>query len=50
MLGLLHDEFKLVMALTGCTDVSQIGPHLLGVRGSDGLVRPVDAALARAKL
>lgn len=30
------------MALTGCMDVSQIGRHLLALRGSDGVVRSLD--------
>lgn len=42
VLELLRNELELAMALTGCTSLHQIGPHLLLRCSSDGLV-PVAA-------
>lgn len=42
VLELLRNELELAMALTGCTSLQQIGPHLLLRCSSNGLV-PVTA-------
>jgi isopentenyl diphosphate isomerase/L-lactate dehydrogenase-like FMN-dependent dehydrogenase len=38
VLDMLQREFELAMALTGCTKLQDIGPHLLRRRQSRGLV------------
>lgn len=38
VLDMLRREFELAMALTGCTKLQDIGPHLLLRRQSSGLV------------
>lgn len=40
-LNILHDEFRTVMALTGCTKVEDIGPQHLARMGTDGALYPV---------
>lgn len=41
-LDILHDEFRTVMALMGCSKVSDIGPHHLAIFGRDGVIRRVE--------
>ncbi|KAA8909720.1 hypothetical protein TRICI_004369 [Trichomonascus ciferrii] len=40
-LNILHDEFRLVMALMGCTSVKDIKPEHLARMGTDGRLRKV---------
>lgn len=41
-LNILHDEFRTVMALMGCTKVEDIGPQHLARMGPDGALYRVD--------
>lgn len=40
-LKILHDEFRLVMALMGCTSVEDIKPEHLAIKTADGRLRKV---------
>ena len=49
-LNILHDEFKLVMALMGCRTVKDINAKHLARLQSDGLYKPVEEYEWRARL